>query len=483
LKKNRKRTEKKIWIERGKTALIFFLVFCCAYFLYLIFDIFKEQVSMDKIFWSSENISSVQPAQENSSNNVVTVYRHFSEPETILINGVNSHKKIPEDGQFRTEILEEINSKMQDLYFSDNKNVVVSDIAEWTNAIKESSLYIKYPCPRFTDFEEEFFAAENSISKYIKSYQDVVLTVGAVADTGVTAFVREYSTDKIIKIILDSESKTLRDLIKSYQDDGQNPYMFAYELNLDENSITEGVNDRVTLARMLLLPTGNLYTGGVRITVPRIYKGGVNFTTTTQVTEGLISIFGFNPNTIRQYSNSDGALMFVGETGSLSVHPKGRIEYKALGKNEGIPLTRNSQNTAAYSIISGLSTLTESIFKTCGINEERHDAKLKITAFPQKGNKLNLSFDYYVDEYKVKFDDGAAVDAVVENGVITELKMLVKAIEKTEDKNENEEILRAIDRFCQENSDITKISEGRLVYEYKKGENETITVWEVQGVK
>ena len=111
-----------------------------------------------------------------------------------------------------------------------------------------------------------------------------------VVDTGITAFVREDETDKIIKISLDIDTAELRNIIKKISNKNENSHMFAFELNLDEENVKGGVRG-VSFDSMLMLPSDTVKMEGISLDVPRRYRGGISFAGATEVTSGLTGLF------------------------------------------------------------------------------------------------------------------------------------------------------------------------------------------------
>ncbi|MBQ9757119.1 MAG: hypothetical protein IJW15_01720 [Clostridia bacterium] len=478
MKRKMQRTEKKKWIERGKTAVIVFLVFCCVYFLYLLFDLYSEQISVENILWNSESLT-LSEADRKSTDEILD---DILAPEDIFINGGNAHQKILPEYPEYAQMVRVLGQNLHKVYFAKAEDISVAKWEDWIGALGEYGVYVKYPVSHQSDFEGELLGAKNSaFQKNIRAYRDLILTTGVVVDTGVTVFAREEETDKIVKISLGEDSFGLRDIIKKSGGKNDAGYMFAFELNLNEEN-TKNSSQGVSFDSMLMIPSGNVEIEGIVFDVPRRYRGGTSFTGTTEVTGGLTGLFGFNPNTIRQYANSDGALMFVGETGSLSVHPGGRIEYKSLSENEGIPLLHNGQGAANSMVLSGVFALAEKTFDICGMSDEKHEAKLKMTRLEKVvGGSTKFNFDYFVDENRVNFGDGPAMYAVVKNGVLIEFKIQIKTIEKIGDKKDCGDMFDAIDSFLKANAKVNKIFYGCAVYNYTEDKKDTFGAWEIQG--
>ena len=468
--------DRKKWIEKGKTVLLIFLVICCLGLLYSVLDLYRGQVSIRTVFWGPENSPADSQSETLSSQNVVSTFWKWSEPDVIMTNcAENRDLVLKDDGEY-SKVIESINMIMREAYSQKESAFEKVPVVQWRNALKGNSVYVRYPSVRPVNFDLQFYETkETAFLKNVTAYSETIFIPNVSSDRGVSVIIRDEGSGEFVKVTTDADATVLKNVLRNRLESEENSYSLAYE--------KAGQNiGSVSLGEMIVIPPDGQETNAIVVKVPRVYQGGINFTRTTDFATGLINLFGYNPNTIRQYANSDGAIMFVGETGSLSVHPQGKIEYKALGENEGVSLSQSGQMGAgAYSVVSGLSSLMERVFTLCGIGDEKHNADLKITAFPDiLQEQMVFKFDYFVDGHKVVIDEDSAARAVVKNGVLTELKVWVKAIEKTEEANRCEEFFAAVGAFCEQNPKCRMITDGELVYKPIEDE-ETFAVWEIRG--
>ncbi len=469
--------DRKKWIERGKSLLLISLAICCFGLLHSVLDLYRGQVSIRTIFWGSENSSVDSKAETLSSQNVVSTFWKWSEPDVIMTNCAGNRDLILKGNVEYGKVVESINMIMREAYSQKETAFEKVTAQQWKSALDGNSVYVRYPSVRPVNFDLQFYETkETAFLKNVTAYSETIFIPNVSSERGVSVLIKDGASGKHVKITTDAETTVLKNVIRNTSDNQTGSYSFAYE----EASQNIG---GVSLNEMIVIPPSGQGANTVVVKVPRVYQGGINFTRTTEFATGLINLFGYNPNTIRQYANSDGAIMFVGETGSLSVHPQGKIEYKALGENEGISLGQSGQmGTGAYSVVSGLSALVERVFALCGVSDEKHNADLKLTAFPDTLlEQMVFKFDYFVDGHRVVIDEDSAVRAVVKNGVLTELKIWVKAIEKTEEMNQCEEIFTAMNTFCEQNPKCRVIKDVRLIYKPTEDEKETYAVWEIRG--
>ena len=477
------REERNKWIERGTTLLIVFLCVCCVYLFLNVIGFYKEQISISSFFWGADIQQYQGEPNENTTENVMNNFWQMSEPELVMACSREKRQVVSRSEDNFVELVGNINSSMHDIPLGKTPVISESDDSQWQSALENNAIYVRYDCRRPSEFEMEFYDISGSdFAERVKLYSELLFVPNMSSDEGITVFVKNADDGKIVKVSLSSNPSAFKNAITKGNNGETREYAFAYELNLDGERLDD-VDNAATLSPMFLIPTQPVIVESLDITTPRIYKSSINFSETTKVSTELINMFGYNPNTVRQYANSDGAIIFVGETGSLSLHPEGKIEYRALSENEGVLLNvSGGGDNSAYSIFSGVSEIIRKVFSVCGFDDEKNDAVLKITELPEKkDDKSCIKFDYFIDEYKVVLDDDAAITATVKNGVLIELKMWVKAIEKTDKKTECEDVFIAIDEYCRSNPENKKDISGKPVYLYDKKNNKASAVWEIQG--
>ncbi len=461
------RDERNKAVEKGKTLAIVLLCLCCLYLAAAVLGLYRGQVSIGSFWGRIKNTIGISQSTDNTTQNVVNTFWQFSRPLTVAAVSGEDRRIVKETDSDYNQIVEKINVTMRDIYSVGAEGILASSEEQWKTCLTENSVYVKFTAPRNTAFEGLFYGMPQSgIATAMESFGEMVLVPDKQLKSVLTVYLRDLSGDKIVRASLQSDTEILKNAIGGTVGKGRE---FSYGFETD----TQGI------ASAFVVPVGEVETDNIIISAPRIYKTGINFTKATEVTTGLINIFGYNLNTIRQYEDANGALIYVGETGSLKLHPNGRMEYKALSESEGVAVAPGGLSSAsAYSMIAGLSDILNRIYNISGINDENHNAELRITRFGQNG----MTFDYFVDGIKVSMGDEAAVSAVVKNGVLTEFKMWIKVIEKTENRTVNPNAMTAVQEYLSSNPNSKTIDDGQLVYYYFGDDKETSAVWNIRGV-
>lgn len=477
------RSEKTKLIEKAKTLIIVLLLFLCFFLGYRILRLYKAQANVENALWGGGG-SGMTDVMDSSSQYELSIMSELSQPEMIVLNSVQGRNLLEDKGNETFDKLAKLSNQIiGEFYRLKSDEVLGSSKEEWKNVLKSNSLYIRYPDERFLDFEKALYGIKDTgISDKIKSYTKVLIMPDNGEAEAVTVFIEEQNGESVVKARLSTENaKSIIENIKKLPHSQKKEYVFAHELNLDR----EGDKDKTVLEPMLLIPAGDEKALGIEVTVPRLYRAGLNFTKATDLTVGLINIFGYNPNTIRQYVNSDDSIMFVGETGSLSLHPEGMIEYKALDAEDGVALGL-ADGEDFKNIIFNLCGMLEKVMRISGINTNNSDFTVKMTSIPESyqfSSKTEIGFDYFVEGKKLEFLDSYGIWAVIQKGNLIELKMQLKSIERQNKQSLMGDMLNAIDEFCIENVDCKKINHVYGIYKYEKGTTELKAEWKVEGAK
>ncbi len=472
------RSEKIKITERAKTILIVLLACSCLASGYYVFDMYRDLDAVRSFWQSSDPVLTPDGQQtDQGSRNTLKEFLKLSEPELILINKSDARDEIPATDKAFAEVSEVINSVIKDAYSIPASEITMADIEEWKTAVGTDSLYVRYAGTRSTAFEGGFYkASQNALAAVVDVYEEVCL-VADVKNGCVTAYIPDKDYKNIAKLKIKTNVAEKIDLLINSADINSKTFVYAFELNLDNRSEAEG-----TTGPMLVVPAAEKSVADIVVDVPRTYKTGLNFIKTTDFTMGLIDVFGYNQNTVRQYVNSDDVLIFVGETGTLSVYPEGYIEYRALGTSEGVTLDGQPGN-GVYGATSSLISMIDRINTISGVLPELNDSTLKISDLSVVNGQpqtMRTEFDFYVDGCKVDFGVGPAITAIINNGVLTELKMQIKTVKKTETVVNLPTILDEIEKTITEKPDTKLVESAEAVYVFRQGGEKISAEWKIE---
>ncbi len=473
------RSEKLKLVEGAKTIAIVLLFSLCLFLGYRILNLYKAQTNVEGAIWGSP----VGNAEilESGSNAELKMVQNYPKPYVIMTNTYTTRQMLDTDSQMFDELSKLANQLLTEAYAVKNEDIEIVEKAEWQNALMTNSFYIKYPAQRFLDFESEMYdVKQGGISGKIKSFDEIILTRGETRTNEATLFVAEYDGERILKIKISGDSaRDFAEKTKKLDMGDEKNYAFAWELNLDEKN----EESKTVLQSMLIIPVGEEKTQEISISVPKLYKTELSYAKGTDLTLSFINAFNYNPNTIRRYVDRDDSIKFVGETGSLSLHPDGLVEYKALDWEDGVPLSTEKK---AGGVVRGICVLLEKVMRISGINTSGADFDVLLTDMPQNfrfAEKTKFGFEYFVNGSKVEFPDTQGITAVVQGGNLVELKMNLKDIEVQGKQSDMPSLFDVIDEFCVQNPRVNEISNARMVYNYKEDTEGMTAEWMIEGVR
>ena len=452
------RSEKAKLVERVKTAVICVLFVCSLYFGYHIIGLYRDQTINSDSWWGAQS-SAVAEGDVLKDETAPQILQKLSAPQMIAVKFDDGRwVKNVTNSDFDT-LAGEIDLLILDAYSRGAESTRKVGENEWIQILGENSVYAQYSYNRSPVYEHVLFDGKN---QEIKNNIGVYNSVAVLEDN---IFFKCLKTGNVVQVNL-SRPINLEGVEKSGSEG-----KFAFELDLNEPDGSAVVN------RDVLLPINPIQPRELGISVPRVYTAGLNYTRVTEFTSGIINIFGYNPNTIRQYVGDDGSLIFVGETGTLSMSPGGILGYKALGKTEGINLS-SSQNGQKGAVIYNLYGIVERILAKSGLDAENRNFDLILTQLPSSidvDTTLTYRMDYFVDGIRVEHSDGAGVYALVENGILTDFRINIKDIDLTDSQNEMESVFAALEKT----TTIQKVT--AVTPLYKMDDRGAYAVWSVKG--
>lgn len=470
------RSQKKKLIEKGKTILIVILCVCCVQCMMRVIELYRGESTPNGVFWGND-ASKTQPDAEKE--NVENKYWRLSAPDIVMLKHSRGRYVFGSFDEGYGELIKMIEMGIKDMHVQAVSDYMKNTEEDWKKSLDGSGLYVRFGCVRNSAFEAQVLNVfESGLEANAANYSEIIFVPDAKSDN-VKAFVRADDTKDVFSVMCRVQHKIFDEVAKKISEGAEKNSVFAYELNLDKED-----GHSLILDSMIMLPVGERKANFVVAEIPANYKEGIKFNQTSEFSVNLISAFGYNPNTIRRYADSEGKLILVSETGTISVCPTGQIEYKALSETDGVSmLVSGKSRPDAYSVVESVSTLNQNILAVSGVGNEKNHATLRIAEYPDMSNlsEIRIKMDYFVDNLRVKFGNKAAVEAVIKNGILAEYRINVKTIERLEAETVCDDVLTAVDDFCEKNKDCKKITSSSLVYEIKGDGKETPAVWEIKG--
>ncbi|MBE7042839.1 MAG: hypothetical protein E7399_05015 [Ruminococcaceae bacterium] len=175
--------------------------------------------------------------------------------------------------------------------------------------------------------------------------------------------------------------------------------------------------------------------------------------------EELLRLFGYNPNTIRRYTEASDARVFVSDRSTLRLHPDGLLEYNATEARYGISLS-DMEGTGgdAKSFLESVDRTADWIFRLFQILGWEDLPKMRVTSDISEQHYETFSFtmDYQVNGRPVAVNyqgselvnplhHGAVLE--IQNNRITSIRILLRDYQTTEEQITNMPLVSALDMF------------------------------------
>lgn len=252
--------------------------------------------------------------------------------------------------------------------------------------------------------------------------------------------------------------------------------MLALQMNMDIDSPDAPVKTKTLLDSFLVLDSAStaISSGEEILSINPLGE---------EIPEEIVTLFGYNPESIRRYVDSNGTVIYLENDSSLKIYKNGLIEFEALSPSFGIPIEGGQ---SLYGALNGAIRFSGKVYKSSGA-EDKFNMNVSKDLLFESGGELNFGFDYYfegtpitarIEKEGLKMNHAAEI--TVENGSIVKFSMLLREYEKTGREKELMNIYGAIDKVALDNSESdipVWINDMFLSYE-EAGESEILSpVW------
>lgn len=458
----------RVW-ERFKTVLLVLLCVLCAVFTYFLVNsgVMKESIYS----FSPYRIGSEAVSSEFVSENVLTSFTAFSEPELILIGKGDSRSALSTENPGYKKTVEAINRVLNGLHSPDTVYSTIAPGSDAESEILNAQFFIRYPCAHSVAFDASFAGIKDSeFLKHVRQYQNLFIAENG-SEQKITVYIPN-DDGSCVKAESPVASSVLSEVLSDLANFTGTEYVFSYDYA--DSFIAD-----TAFAALTAVPRDSVRASTIRCGIPWNFAHDLSFMRSTEFVNRLLSTFGFNPNTIQQYTDQYGVLVFVGAEGTLSINPNGTVDYKRLSASAA-----KTDNSDVYTPTDEFMRIIDKVFKLCDINISSADFKLKFTQISAQTNTSETFFgiDCYVDGNRVITNDGNAIEVEIADGTIKRLRMCVRNIEKTDDETDCGTAADAVRKYTAENSDASEISDIRCVYDAKSTDGGEVSAeWRING--
>lgn len=357
--------------------------------------VLAEKILVNKKLWpSGYNFFSIRTASKKDDYSII---ENLAVPLRIIVNtGYQSSRfeYLRSSSDF-DEIYTAADQVIKKAFSKPIKSVSSVSSDDWYSALTGKSLYLSYPCK----FSAQNFAdliGLTSTEQSFKGFSDIV-----IGETG-NVYISDTEDGSFYKIDLTSpEIAPIIEAVLTEESDKE-VINYSFDLNFDKD-----FGDQKTfLSPMIPIYSAPVETEVIISSNPILRDGETN----QKAIDGILDAFSINPRTVWRYTEADGSLVFVENTGVLKISPDGILSFTATGN--GISLSTSSQNSRVTA--SDVARLVGNVNRGAGC-----DTDMYITSPLTSDSVTELTFDYIVNGIPVRFNDTNAASITVENGCIT----------------------------------------------------------------
>ena len=212
------------------------------------------------------------------------------------------------------------------------------------------------------------------------------------------------------------------EIYDKYLDSEKESYAYAFEMNLDKKMDDDFVQQTVLIDSYVLIPVEP-------VRMNTIHSQKVEFD--QDAIDEILALFGYNPKSVRKYTESNGNILFIDSSSTLKLHPAtGYIEYTST-ESGALSLLGDGKLS---SVASASGKLIDDIFKLFSIDKN-------VTLFinspldNDSATDYTITFDYLFAGNVIKNADHSC-KIVISNGKIRSFYANVKNYVKLSDTNE-----------------------------------------------
>lgn len=374
----------------------FILVILVAFSLVL-----AEKILVDEKLWpTGYNFFNIGTNLKKSDHSIAD---NLTAPERIIVNtGYQSSRfeYLRKSPEFKG-IYSVANNILKSAFSKPARNIAQVSAENWYSALTGKSIYLSYP----TSYSARNFSGLLGINRNeaaFKNFSDIVIEENGnvyVNDNGTFYKIEAQSQDvpTIIENVLQTDAEK------------QSVINYSFDLNFDK----EFGSQKTILAPMIPIYSDSVSADVVYSENPVIKENEINQRTVNQI----LSAFSINPNSMWRYTEADGTLVFVENTGILKISTNGILTFSA--SDAGIKLSTNT--TGTFENVSAVAEFIDAVNLSINQNTE-----MSLTSPLTEDNAHSFTFDYNVNGIPVKYEENNAVKVSVNNGYITEYSQILR---------------------------------------------------------
>lgn len=308
--------------------------------------------------------------------------------------------------------------------------------------------YVNYPVamsPRL--FGRLLGIADTRALSELSSVRDFFLLPAGTDSLELLAVDNE--TEQIVLYALQYDGvQSLIDMFTDYVEgvDPAHNCTLALEMNLDVDSPDSAVRMTTRLDSFLVFDTASTAE------TKRAPLAGRNplADALTDTLEGVTACFGYTPNLLYRYVDSEGTVVYLENDSSLKLYQNGVIEFEALDASHGVPL---SGGGSLYEALNAAIRFADNVYSS--VLDAPFPMNVSSDLTYDADSRMTFYFDYYSGGTPVVVDiqSGSrtlshAVEMTVEDKRVVSFRMLLRDYTELPEEQSVMTIYQAIDSIA-----------------------------------
>lgn len=390
--------------------------------------VLAERILVDEKLWPTGynffNIGINLRKSEHSISDSLTA------PERIIVNtGYQSSRfEYLRTSQEFERISQASGKILKTAFKNPARNISQIPAESWYSALTGKSVYLSYPTTFSANIFSRLLGAGNTEASF-KSFSDIVIDENGIVyiNDGGTFYKTETSHSEISEIIesILGESREVYSVIN-----------YSFDLNFDKEFGSQ---------KTILSPMIPIYSESVKAEVISSHNPIEKDSNKNQrIINQILQAFSVNPNSTWKYTEADGTLVFVENTGILKISPDGVLTFTA--SDAGIKLSSGVGD--AHEIVSSVAEFIDTV--NLAIDQK---AEMFITSSLDQNDVYLFNFDYTIGGVPVKYSDKNAVSVKTGDGYITEYTHILRNYEPCGYTAESPLYIEALDKIIEKYQD------------------------------
>ena len=369
------------------------------------------------------------------------VFAGSTKPKRIIVNGGGAREVYPAD----TEEYDAALRFADDVIDSFKENGAESQsisYEQWQNLFKGKSLYIDLGYTTDGNNLNVLYSAKSSEGKFsqFSSVSGFLITPDSVTNN-CTITVCDNSDRSVTEYRFKCDASKLLQYIEESTYAKQQNDTFAFEINLDYSSESSGNVERmVELSPLVLVSVSADEADEKNAIAEPVFK---SMSELERFAEKTLPAFGYNPSSLRKTVQNDKTVVYVENNATIRYHFDGTVEYSAVSQKRGLKKS-NSVNDCRQAVNDVLKLVRE-MCDEAGIRKESLNLHLCSDLMDNRENKYDVEFENTFGGTVVNYGNGNAVNAVVDDGYITDFKIHLANFSESENSTPLTPMLSAID--------------------------------------